>query len=197
MSLLGTLFIRSSLGRMVLPHTRSDQRRPRMKLHRNARSTPISRQLLVDRVLHQGWTYAAAGEAAGVSQRTVAKWVQRFRQGGAEALADRSSRPGPPPHQTPAHVVALIRQLRLSQALPAWAIGRAFGVPRSTVSAWLRRLGLNRRPPGPPAPRQRFEGAPAGGMLHLHLKRPGRLPQKGHPRPGERPRGSPGAGGGE
>ena len=53
------------------------------------------RQLLVDRVLRQGWTYAAAGEAAGVSRRTVGKWVQRFRQGGAAALADRSSRPGP------------------------------------------------------------------------------------------------------
>ena len=73
-----------------------------MKLHRNARSTPISRQLLVDRVVHQGWTYAAAGEAAGVSRRTVGKWVQRFRRGGVAALADRSSRPGPPVHQTAA-----------------------------------------------------------------------------------------------
>ena len=42
-----------------------------MKLHRNARSSPFTRQLMVDRVLRQGWTYAAAGEAAGVSTRTV------------------------------------------------------------------------------------------------------------------------------
>jgi transposase InsO family protein len=165
-----------------------------MKLHRNARSTPISRQLLVDRVLYQGWTYAAASEAAGVSQRTVAKWVQRFRQGGAEALVDRSSRPGPPPHQTPAHVVALIRQLRMAQALPAWAIGRAFGVPRSTVSAWLRRLGLNRRPAEPSAPVQRYEWPVAGDMLHLDIKRLGRFHQAGHRVHGDRQRCSPGAG---
>jgi transposase InsO family protein len=165
-----------------------------MKLHRNARSTPISRQLLVDRVLYQGWTYAAAGEAAGVSQRTVAKWVQRFRQGGAEALADRSSRPGPPPHQTPAHVVALIRQLRVTQALPAWAIGRAFGVPRSTVSAWLRRLGLNRRPAEPSAPVQRYEWPAAGDLVHLDIKRLGRFRQAGHRVHGDRQRCSRGAG---
>ena len=122
-----------------------------MKLHRNARSTPISRQLLVDRVLHQGWTYAAAAEAAGVSRRTVGKWVQRFRQGGAAALEDRSSRPGRAARiRRRRHVVALIRQLRETHGLPAWALGRALGVPRSTVSAWLRRLGLN-RPPVEPA----------------------------------------------
>ena len=102
------------------------------------RVTPISRQLLVDRVVRHGWTYAAAGEVAGVSRRTVGKWVQRFRQGGADALTDRSSRPGRPRHQTPAHVIALIRQLRVTHGLPAWALG----VPPSTVSAWLRRLGL-------------------------------------------------------
>jgi transposase InsO family protein len=165
-----------------------------MKLHRNARSTPISRQLLVERVLHQGWTYAAAGEAAGVSRRTVGKWVQRFREGGLAALADRSSRPGQPPHQTPAHVVALIRQLRMTHALPAWAIGRAFGVPRSTVSAWLRRLGLNERALEPAAPVQRYEWPSAGDMIHLDIKRLGRFHQAGHRAHGDRQRCSPGAG---
>ena len=165
-----------------------------MKLHRNARSTPISRQLLVDRVLHQGWTYAAAGEAAGVSRRTVGKWVQRFRHGGAEALADRSSRPGPPAHQTAATTVALIQQLRLTHGLPAWALGRALDVPRSTVSAWLRRLGLNRPSVEPPAPVQRYEWPAAGDMIHLDIKRLGRFHQAGHRVHGDRQRGSPGAG---
>ena len=165
-----------------------------MKLHRNARSTPISRQLLVDRVLHQGWTYTAAGEAAGVSQRTVAKWVHRFRHGGAEALADRSSRPGPPPHQTAAPTVALIRQLRLTHGLPAWALGQAVGVPRSTVSAWLRRMGLNRPPVEPPTPVQRYEWPAAGDMIHLDIKRLGRFHQAGHRVHGDRQRCSPGAG---
>ena len=100
-----------------------------MKLHRNARSTPISRQLLVDRVLYQGWSYAAAAEAAGVSRRTVGKWVQRYRHGGTAALEDRSSRPAPPAHQTPAATVALIRQLRETHGLPAWALGRPSACP--------------------------------------------------------------------
>jgi len=165
-----------------------------MKLHRNARTTPISRQLLVDRVLHQGWTYAAAGEAAGVSQRTVGKWVQRFRQGGAAALVDRSSRPGPPAHQTAATTVALIQQLRLTHGLPAWALGQALDLPRSTVSAWLRRLGLNRPPVAPTAPVQRYEWPVAGDMIHLDIKRLGRFHQAGHRVHGDRHRCSPGAG---
>lgn len=163
-----------------------------MKLHRNARTTPISRQLLVDRVLRDGWTYAAAGEAAGVSPRTVGKWVRRFREGAG--LEDRSSRPGPPAHQTPAATVALIRQLRESHGLPAWALGRALGVPRSTVSAWLRRLGLQRRPAPPPVPVQRYEWPRAGDLVHLDIKPLGRFRQAGHRVHGDRQRCSRGAG---
>ena len=158
------------------------------------RGYPISRQLLVDRVLRHGWTYAAAGEAAGVSRRTVGKWVQRFRQGGADALTDRSSRPGRPQHQTPAHLIALIRQLRVTHGLPAWALGRALGVPRSTVSAWLRRLGLQRPPTEPVAPVQRYEWPTAGDMIHVDIKPLGRFRQAGHRVHGDRQRCSPGAG---
>ena len=165
-----------------------------MKLHRNARSTPISRQLLVDRVLHQGWSYAAAADAAGVSRRTVGKWVQRYRHGGWAALEDRSSRPGAPAHQTPSATVALIRQLRETHGLPAWALGRALGVPRSTVSAWLQRLGLNRPAAEPLAPVQRYEWPAAGDMIHLDIKRLGRFHQAGHRVHGDRQRCSPGAG---
>jgi transposase len=59
-----------------------------MKLHRNAKSTLISRFLLVRRVLFEGWTYAEAAEGAGVSIRTVAKWVRRFREAGIAGLED-------------------------------------------------------------------------------------------------------------
>ena len=83
----------------------------------------------------------AAAEGFAVSVRTVAKWVRRFKEGGVAALEDGSSRPGAPPHQTPPAAVALIRNLREQHGLPAWAIGRALRIPRSTVSAWLRRLG--------------------------------------------------------
>jgi transposase len=130
-----------------------------MKLHRNAKTTPASRLRMVQRVLHEGWSYVAAAEAFAVTDRTVAKWVQRFRQGGVAGLEDASSRPGPAPHQTPPAAVVAIRALREQHGLPAWAIGRAVQIPRSTVSAWLRRLGLNRPPVAPPVPVQRYESA--------------------------------------
>ena len=72
-----------------------------------------------------------------MSRRTVGKWVQRFRQGGADALTDRSSRPGRPRHQTPAHVIALIRQLRVTHGLPAWALGPYHARPSAPgCAAW-------------------------------------------------------------
>ena len=104
------------------------------------------------RVLFEGHSYAEAAAGFAVSTRTVAKWVRRFKDGGVAALEDGSSRPGAPPHQTPPAVVALIRLLRVEHGLPAWAIGRALRVPRSTVSAWLRRLGVQRLPAPPPGP---------------------------------------------
>jgi transposase-like protein len=53
-----------------------------MKLHRNARTTPVSRAQCVARVLRAGWTYQQAADGSGISRRTVAKWVQRFREAG-------------------------------------------------------------------------------------------------------------------
>ena len=157
-----------------------------MKLHRNAKSTPSSRLLLVRRVLFDGWSYAAAAEGFAVSVRTVAKWVRRFREGGIPALEDGSSRPGAPPHQTPPATVALIRILRQQHGLPAWAIGRALHIPRSTVSAWLRRLGVNRPLTAPPAPVQRYEWPAAGDLVHLDIKQLGRIDGVGHRIHGDR-----------
>jgi len=159
-----------------------------MKLHRNAKSTPASRLLLVRRVVFEGWSYVAAAQAFGVSVRTVAKWVGRFRHGGVAALEDASSRPGPPSHQTPPAAVSLIRWLRERHGLPAWAIGRALGLPRSTVSAWLRRLGLNRPAAAPPVPVQRYEWPRPGDLLHLDIKPLGRIGGIGHRIHGDRRR---------
>jgi transposase InsO family protein len=159
-----------------------------MKLHRNAKSTPASRCLLVHRVLFDGWRYAAAADAAGVSERTVAKWVRRFRVGGVSGLEDGSSRPGRPPHQTPPWAVTLIRWLREQHGLPAWAIGRALRIPRSTVSAWLRRLGLNRAPVVPPVPIHRYEWPRPGDMIHVDIKPLARIAAVGHRIHGDRRR---------
>jgi len=161
-----------------------------MKLHRNAKSTPSSRLLLVRRVLFEGWSYAAAAEGFAVSVRTVAKWVRRFRDGGVAALEDASSRPGIPPHQTSPGAVALIRILREQHGLPAWAIGRALRIPRSTVSAWLRRLGLHRLPDGAPDPGAALRMAvsrrsPARRYQAAGAHRPGRPSDPRRPTPGD------------
>jgi transposase InsO family protein len=164
-----------------------------MKLHRNAKSTPASRWLMVQRVL-AGQGYASVADGFAVSVRTVAKWVRRFRDGGMAALEDRSSRPAGSPSQTPSGVVTLIRHLRERHGLPAWAIGRALTVPRSTVSCWLRRLLLNRRPGPPPLPVKRYEWPAPGDLLHVDIKPLGRIGQVGHRIHGDRRRASRGIG---
>src|SRR5882724_182381 len=91
--MLNTLFIRRSLETMGA--AKPTQRVPeglRMRLHRNAKTTPKMRQLLIDRVTRLGWTQGAAAAAAGISVRTVAKWTHRARQGDRQ-LEDASSRP--------------------------------------------------------------------------------------------------------
>ena len=141
-----------------------------MKLHRNAKTTPTSRLELVRRTVDDGWRYQAVADGYGVSVRTVAKWVQRFRQLGAAGLEDGSSRPQQTPHITSPVRVTFIRQLREQHGLPAWAIGRALRMPRSTVGAWLRRLGLSQRPIAPSVPIQRYEWPHPGDLLHVDIK---------------------------
>jgi transposase InsO family protein len=156
-----------------------------MKLHRKAKTTPASRLALVQRAL-AGESYEVIAAGMQISVRTVAKWEQRFRRGGPVALEDGSSRPRQTPHQTPPGAIALIRQLREQHGLPAWAIGRALGVPRSTVGAWLRRLGLNRRPSAPPVPVQRYEWPMPGDLRHVDIKPLGRIAGVGHRIHGDR-----------
>ena len=151
-----------------------------MKLHRNAKSTPASRLAMVRRVLVDRWPYAAVAEGVAVSVRTVAKWVRRFRVGGIAALEDGRSRPSVSPRQTRPELVDLMRALREAHGLPAWVISRAIRVPRSTVSAWLRRLGLARPPAVPLLPVQRYEWATPGDLLHLDIKPLGRFHRVGH-----------------
>ena len=83
-----------------------------MKLHGNARTCPRSRCLAVGRVEQEGWTLARAAEAAGVSVRTLSKWLRRFREEGKPGLHDRSSAPSVIPHRTPEERVVAIAALR-------------------------------------------------------------------------------------
>ena len=162
-----------------------------MKLHRNAKTTPQMRRLLVQRVTH-GWTHRAVAEALGISVRTVAKWVRRARRG--DALTDGSSRPRRQPRRLAAPVEAAIVALRRTRAT-AWQISAALQMPRSTVTRVLARVGLNRvallEPVGPV---QRYEWPHVGDLLHLDLKRLARVVGVGHRMHGNRRRRSKGAG---
>ena len=90
-----------------------------MKLHGDARACPNGRWLLVARVCEQSWSVAAAAEAAGVSERTVYRWLARWRHEGVEGLRDRSSTPRRIPHRTApdrVQAIAALRRLRMTAA---------------------------------------------------------------------------------
>jgi transposase InsO family protein len=151
-----------------------------MKLHGNAETCPHSRRLAVERVEEQGWTLAAAAEAAGVSVRTISKWLRRFRCEGELGLADRSSAPVSVPHRTAeerVQVIAGLRRLRMTTA----EVAETLQMPLSTVSAVLRRIGLGKlsrlEPPEPP---NRYERRRPGELIHVDVKKLGRIARPGH-----------------
>jgi len=157
-----------------------------MRLHRNARTCPRSRRLAVMRVLEEGWTLAAAASAAGVSVRTLSKWLRRYREEGDDGLLDRSSAPRSVPGRTPEErvaVIAALRRLRMTAA----EIAETLAMPLSTVSVVLNRIGLGRlsrlEPPEPP---NRYERRRAGELLHVDVKKLGRIGRPGHRVNGDR-----------
>jgi len=150
-----------------------------MNVHANAPLGPKGRETMVRRVLEQEWSRAEAAEAAGVSERTCSKWVSRYQAEGEAGLLDRSSAPRLIPHRTPqelVEVVVLLRKLRMTGAEIAFCLGMAL----STVSAVLLRIGLGKlsrlEPPEPP---NRYERRHAGELLHVDVKKLGRIPVDG------------------
>ncbi|HEY3920719.1 MAG TPA: IS481 family transposase [Gaiellaceae bacterium] len=143
-----------------------------MKLHANARTCPHSRRLAVEGL---GWTLTAAAEAAGVSVRTVSKWCRRYRVEGEQGLLDRCSAPGSVPSRTGearVGVIASLRRLRMTGA----EIAEALGMPVSTVSGILTRIGLGklwRLEPLEPA--SRYEKKRPGELIHVDVKKLGRI----------------------
>jgi len=148
-----------------------------MNIHSLAKTTPFTRQLIVERVIQLHQPPAAVAANFGISVRTVFKWLRRFRAEGLPGLLDRSSRP----RRSPAR-------------LPAGRIARALALARSTVALWLARLGLRRLSRTPSAPVQRYEHPQPGALLHLDCKQLGRIEAAGHRVTGDRSRRSRGAG---
>src|ERR1039457_2158670 len=150
-----------------------------MKLHGNARTCPNSRRLLIERVMVKDWPVPAAAAAAGVSQRTVYRWLARFRQEGIEGLRDRSSRPRCSPQQLPAAKIEAIRSLGKLR-MTAAEIAEVLCLALSTVSLWLRRIGLGKRSRlMPPEPPNRYERRHAGELVHVDIKQLGRISVRG------------------
>jgi transposase InsO family protein len=141
-----------------------------MKLHGNARTCPKSRRLLVER-LEGGWSLTEAAEAAGVSERTAAKWLARWRAAGEAGLLDRSSAPKARPSQLSADRVRAIEALRRLR-MTAAEIAEVLGIALSTVSRWLKRIGLGKRSRlTPPEPPNRYERKRPGELLHVDIKK--------------------------
>jgi transposase InsO family protein len=157
-----------------------------MNIHENARTTPVSRALLVNRVRREGWRVADAAQAVGVSSRTAYKWLKRFDEAGRPGLRDRSSSAHSHPHALPADWTQLIEFFRHFRQ-PAQAIGKQLGLARSTVSAVLARRGLGpQRALEPPRPPCRYERRRPGDLLHLDIKKLNRFWRPGHRVTGDR-----------
>jgi transposase InsO family protein/transposase-like protein len=148
-----------------------------MKVHANAPLGPKGRETMVLRVLEQGWSRARAAAAAGVSEPTCSKWIARYRAEGPAGLLDRSSAPRSIPHRTPdelVEVIVLLRKLRMTGAEIACCLGMAL----STVSAVLLRVGLGKRSRlDPPEPPNRYQRRHPGELLHVDVKKLGRIPE--------------------
>lgn len=145
-----------------------------MNLHSGARTCPASRALMVRRVRDAGWTVKRAAEAAGVSRRTAHKWLARHDADPA-SLVDRSSRPRCSPRQTPTEWREMILLLRRSK-MTGPQIARDLKRPRATVARVLQRAGLERlKKLEVPEPANRYEHRRPGELLHLDVKKLGRI----------------------
>ena len=156
-----------------------------MDTHNNARTTCHGRMLIVQR-LASGWSVAAVAHAQGVTPKTVRKWRDRHTAEGHTGLANRSSRP----HRSPARLDAAdedtIEALR-RQRLSGPAIARRLGRPISTIGHVLRRRGLGRLTAlDPRPPIIRYEREQPGELIHIDIKKLGRIDGIGHRITGDR-----------
>jgi transposase InsO family protein len=151
-----------------------------MKIHGNARTCLHSRRLLCRRVIERGWSLSDAAEAVDVSERTAAKWLGRYRAEGEAGLVDRSSAPKEVANRTAeerVELVAALRRLRMTAA----EIAEVLAMPLSTVSGILTRIGLGRLSRLEPLePANRYERKRPGELVHIDVKKLGRIEGAGH-----------------
>jgi len=149
--------------------------------HRRAKLTLLGRRLLVDRILVDGMAVAHAADMAGVSRQTAWKWLRRFGAEGEAGLEDRSSRPHRSPRALSQVQVDAILAARHHHRFGPHRLAPIVGVPRSTIGDVLARRGLSRlrdqdRPTGIPI---RYVRERPGELLHVDVKKLGRIPEGG------------------
>src|SRR5919199_3081615 len=150
-----------------------------MKLHANAALSLNQRRRLVGRVAEQGWTLTQAAEAAEVSVRCARKWVGRYRAEGELGLLDRSSAPAHVANRTcdrRVQAIAALRRLRFTGP----EIAETLQMPLSTVSGILQRIGMGRLGRLGLEPAERYERARPGELIHIDVKKLGRIARPGH-----------------
>jgi len=156
-------------------------RTPEALLHGNSRLTPRGRLILVERIA-SGRPIAHVAAEMGVSRPTASKWWHRWLAEGDAGLVDRSSRPHRSPTRTPARLERRVLRLRRVRKAGPARIASILGVPSSTVWRILHRNGLNRlawmdRPTGQVI--RRYERAHPGELVHLDIKKIGKIPSGG------------------
>jgi transposase InsO family protein len=145
-----------------------------MKLHANAALSLKGRRELCRRVIEDERTVTEAAEAAGVSVRCARKWVGRYRASGELGLLDRSSAPQRIPHRVGeprVQAIAALRRLRFTGP----EIAECLGMPLSTVSGILTRIGMGKLGRLGLEPAQRYERARPGELIHIDVKKLGRI----------------------
>jgi transposase InsO family protein len=152
--------------------------------HPRARLSVYQRALIVERVA-SGWTVTRAAVAAGVSRQTASKWVNRFRRCGPEALCDSNSRPRHTRPRVGREAVRRIVKARLRFRRGPHFLGWQLGIAGSTLHVVLRRLGLNRLRRVPKEEVRRYEWSEPGDLVHLDIKKLGRIGQGGGKRFGK------------
>lgn len=150
--------------------------------HANAALTPRARLKMAKLIVENDWPPARAAERFDVSWKTAKKWADRYEAEGPAGMLDRSSAPHHQPNRTPVRVVRKIVHLRWKQRLGPVEIADRLQMPSSTVHAVLARCRLNRlthidRATGEPI--RRYEHDKPGDMLHMDVKKLGRVPDGG------------------
>lgn len=154
-------------------------------MHKNARLTPKGREVMLGR-LQAGQHQADVAQAMAISLTTLKKWQRRFREEGLSGLEDRSSRPQCSPQRLPARVVERVVGLRRKRRTGRY-IARQLGLSAASVSRILRRVHLSRwRELEPRPPANRYERAEPGELIHLDIKKLGRIRGIGHRIHGDR-----------